>query len=343
MRTLDRRSFIQRSAGTLGGIAVAPTLLAPTPSGTGPTVGGPDAAPTAEPGLPGFYRFHLGDMEVTVLSDGSFRLPTELFAFDVDAGTREPYLQERLVPLDEHPLGSNPVVIDTGAARVLVDAGSGISDVSDDPVARHRGRLLPMLAAAGIPSDSIDTIILTHAHPDHLGGLVDRGTGDVVFPEAEIVVSEVELDHWSDEDLASRSAEWTAPIVPGVQEVLGSVDDRLRTVRDGDEVVAGIRTVASPGHTPGHIAPILEAGGQQVLFLGDAVVTTHMSFEHPEWQFLFDLDPEEAGRTRRQLLDRAATDRILLLGYHFPFPGVGYALRYRDGFRWHPAGWRVMP
>ena len=80
-----------------------------------------------------------------------------------------------------------------------------------------------------------------------------------------------------------------------------------------------------------------------MFFLGDAVVTTHMSFEHPEWQFLFDLDPEEAGRTRRQLLDRAATDRILLLGYHFPFPGVGYALRYRGGFRWHPAGWRVMP
>jgi hypothetical protein len=151
-------------------------------------------------------------------------------------------------------------------------------------------------------------------------------------PNAEVVLPGEEPEHWTGDDPADSVFQ------PTIERTLAAVDGRLGPIRGGDEVVSGMGSLA----TAGHLALSLEGAGQQVLVVVDALVSIHSAFEHPEWGFLLDADEAQTGRMRRKPLDRAATDQVLLLGYHFPFPGIGYALRSGDTYRWHPAGWRVL-
>jgi glyoxylase-like metal-dependent hydrolase (beta-lactamase superfamily II) len=334
MSFLDRRGFIRSSAAALAGACLVPVRVRgreSAPGGEGPC--------GALFSTPGFYRFSLGDLGITVLNDGSGRLPSEIFAVNVEPGPREAYFRSRMVPLDGHPIEICPVLIETGTRRILVDAGMGPGAAATSLA----GRLDRALAVVGVAPDDVDLVIVTHAHPDHHGGLLHSDGTTPVFPRAEVLLSDVELDFWRREDLAERSPDWMVPLVPGIQRVLGALDGRLRPVRADEDLGEGIRTLATPGHTPGHMGLALEGGGKELLLAGDALVSTHMNFEHPEWHFLYDLEPERAGDTRRRLLDRSAVDGTLLLGYHFPFPGLGYALRDGGAFRWHPAAWNVLP
>jgi glyoxylase-like metal-dependent hydrolase (beta-lactamase superfamily II) len=293
---------------------------------------------------PGFYRLALGEVEITVLNDGFFTLPAavpgmdmsphELSAMNVDPATREEYFQSRLVPDDDMPLELSPVVIDSGGRRVLVD--TGWSAVMAPMTTGHLGAALD---AAGITPQSIDVVILTHCHADHLGGLVDPATGAPSFPNAEVVLSDVELDLWTGALAEERFQDIRLPMI---QNVLGAVDDRLRPIRPGAEVSPGITSLEAHGHTQGHMALIVESADRTLLLPGDAIVTIHAAFERPEWQNLFDHDPERAATTRRRLLERAASDEMLILGYHFPFPGLGLALRDEQAYRWYPAAWTVL-
>jgi glyoxylase-like metal-dependent hydrolase (beta-lactamase superfamily II) len=336
MGHFDRRRFLELNAAALAGAALTPA----TALGTSPSPAAA-ASPPGRDASPGFYRFSAEDAEVTVLSDGHFHFPMELVGIDVDPlefqaasvdpETREEYFRSRMVPSDHIPLQTSPVLIDSGERRTLVDAGVG--EAEQTPTA---GRLARSLEAAGASPESVDTVVLTHAHPDHLGGLLDPATGAPLCPDAELVVSDVELDYWRS-DAADAN-----PLAPPAREVLGALDDRIRTVGMDDEVATGIRSVPSPGHTPGHVSIAVEAGDESLLLAGDAIVFTHASFERPEWELMIDLDPEVAGQTRRRLLDRAVADEMLLVGYHFPFPGLGYALEDGDAFRFHPAGWTVL-
>lgn len=300
--------------------------------------------PSREPS-PGFYRFGLGDLEITVLSDGPFHFPVDLLvdevhpfefqAFNVEPEVREPYFRSRLAPSDRIPLETNPVVIDSGERRTLVDSGFGGGE-NAPPTA---GRLATSLRAAGVPPKGIDQVVLTHAHPDHLGGLLDPTSGTPTFPEAEIVLSDQELHFWMSDEAprALKSIVEVEALLEPARGVLGTLDDRLRTVQPEEEVTTGIQAIASPGHTPGHLALAVEDGGREALLTGDAIALIHAHFEHPDWEIYVDLDREEATRSRRRLLDRAAADEMLILGYHFPFPGLGHALRDGDAYRWYPA------
>jgi glyoxylase-like metal-dependent hydrolase (beta-lactamase superfamily II) len=331
---LNRRQFIRTGASALAGAAMVPSVVSGKPAGR--------IENTSEEFIhrsPGFYRFALNETEITVFSDGSFRLPSEIFAFSAEQAPREEYFRSRKIPLDEVPMQSSPVLIDTESHRVLVDSGSGYSGQED----ATNGRLGMALQVADISPESVDVVILTHAHPDHLGGLLHHETQDAIFPNAEIVISDSELDFWSDDDVGSRLPDWMDPFLPGIKSVLEGMDGRFRTVRDGEEIVNGIRSVASPGHTPGHIAIVLESGDQELLIVGDSITNIHIDFEHPGWHFGFDLNPERASSNRKRLLDMASTDGMLILGYHFPFPGLGYALQRGSAWQWYPAGWTVLP
>ena len=234
-------------------------------------------------------------------------------------------LEARDIAGQDIPLSYTCLYVDTGSHKVLIDTGNGVE---------REGTLVANLEAAGIQPDDIDTVVLTHAHGDHYGGLLDTDA-QRQFPNAEIVISRAEWDYHSTADyletLKSRSIDLHQLFVRNVLELKSHV----RLVEHGEEIVPGIRLVAAPGHTMHHAAIEIRSAGKVLLNAGDAWVHP-VNVEYPEWQFFRDADMEKAIQTRWQLATLAAHDNMIVLGYHFPFPGL-IRISHDDGvFRYEP-------
>ncbi len=289
---------------------------------------GPVGAPNS-----GHVRFALGEMQLTVLSDGFFRRPVSSIAVNADPAARDAFLGAHFLPVDEGYSHTNHIVIDSGAARVLVDVGSG------DRFLPTTGRLMDNLATAGIDPGSITHVIITHAHPDHIWGIRD-GFDEAILPDIPYFIGATEHDFWMQDDLVNRVPAEMQQFVLGAQNSIGVDGADWTLLAPGQEVVPGIRVIDTPGHTPGHMSVVLESGSEQLIVLADALTNPYLDFAHPEWVNEADMDAEQTIATRRRLLDMAATDRMAVLGYHFPFPGVGNVLRDGDSYRFIPALWR---
>jgi glyoxylase-like metal-dependent hydrolase (beta-lactamase superfamily II) len=205
-------------------------------------------------------------------------------------------------------------LVDGAGEAALVDAGIGAG--TDEILANVR--------AAGVALADVRLLLLTHAHPDHLWGVADAAGTRLLFPRAEYVLAGTERDFWTAPDLAGRMPDDLRTMVETTQQHLKTVAERVRTVMPGAEVVPGIATVDTAGHTPGHVSLHIVSGGEELLCTGDAISHPAVSFRRPDWHLGFDADPEQGAKVRRGLLDRCATDRPLVASYHLPFPGVGH-------------------
>ena len=323
MLMLDRRRLLRAGSAAAGAAALAPTATAPALSRA------PQAGKLAQPG---FYRFKLGTIEITVISDGTLAFPTETPWGDRAEDARG-LLTSTFHTSRPEVVQINTTLVNTGDKLLLIDAGCGV-----DKFQKTNGRLVGNLAAAGYAPGDIDMILFTHAHFDHLWGISDHENASLLFPSAEFVASETEVAFWSAPDLADKLPPAQQPQVTQVNLKLAT--PRLRLIKAMAEVVPGVTTFGTPGHTPGHLAVNISSGREELLLTGDVVVNSAVSFLHPEWPFGFDIDVPLATKTRMAFLDRAAADKTLVGSYHLPFPGFGHVVREGSGYRWLPADWQ---
>jgi glyoxylase-like metal-dependent hydrolase (beta-lactamase superfamily II) len=312
----SRRGVLMMAAG-----AAASPLL---------TRAGELAAPAAAQ-VAGWARFPIGGFTVTMVSDGNLVLPADTLAVDLPPEELTAFLESRHRDPETRFSHTNHAVIDAGEARVLVDVGSG------DRFQPSAGRLTENLAAAGIALDSITHVVLTHAHPDHVWGMMDDFGDEPRIPAPNYAMGAQEFDWWTAEGRVEQVPEAMQAFVVGARNALLPMAERIRMVEDGAEIVPGVRIIATPGHTPGHMSVMVESEGEAMLVAGDALTHAYVSFERPEWRFAFDMDAEQAAATRRRLLDRVATEGVALSAYHLPFPGVGHAVRDGEAWRFLPA------
>jgi glyoxylase-like metal-dependent hydrolase (beta-lactamase superfamily II) len=283
---------------------------------------------------PGVHHFAFGDIVVTALNDGMLGAPMlDFFDFVTNVPRREAEAMHRAAFLAVPPrLAVNCYLVYLADRLVLIDGGCGAV------FGPSLGRLAGNLAALGVKPADIDTVLVTHLHPDHVGGLVDAG-GQAVFPNAELVVHAVESAYWSDPAVLAAAPEGQEQQAVRLSlATIAAYRDRTRSVTGG-EVLGGVTAVPAPGHTPGHTGWLIASGGDGLLVWGDIVHLPGLQFARPDAGMAFDVDGALAIATRRRILDMAATDRLCVAGMHMDFPGFGHVVRAGSGYAFIGEPW----
>ena len=278
---------------------------------------------------PYFHRMKVGDAEVTVVSDGPLPLgpPKGTFTGASDDEIKKMLVDNFLSP-DNIVLEQNSPVVNTGDKLILFDTGMGASKAFGPTT----GRQQKSMKEAGIKPEDIDAVVFTHAHIDHIGGVVDENN-KVLFPNAQYYISQADLDFWTDEGKANGALK---DFVVHARKNLLPVRDRIVFYKDGQEFLPGVQAIAAPGHTVGHTIFMVTSNGKSFCFLGDLSHHPVLLLEKPRMQFSYDTDPAQAAETRVKLLDRLAADKIPVMAYHFAWPGIGHVAKQGDGFRYFP-------
>jgi glyoxylase-like metal-dependent hydrolase (beta-lactamase superfamily II) len=282
----------------------------------------------------GAYSFQVGTICCTVLSDGYFSYPTPWFFPNADPQELAAALKDRRLPHDQILSPYTCLLIETGRHVVLVDTGAGDGLTTS-------GAIGARLEMSGIRARDVDTVILTHAHPDHIGGAVDSH-GRPAFPHARYLLSEAECDFWNAPHAGLHDLQLPGDVKSDMSETarrcLQILRHHIEPLAGETEIVPGVHAIPAPGHTPGHLALLLASGEDRLLNLGDAAAHP-LHLEHPAWHNGFDQAPAQAVCTRRSLVERAVQERMHVMAFHFPFPSVGrVAPRTEGGWDWLP-GW----
>ena len=286
--------------------------------------------PMANEQIPAAYRFKLGqDLECTVVSDGPLRLGT--FSADLFKGLTQERIDEfvaaNFLDRDNFVIDQNALVVNTGGKLVLIDTGMGFRKVYGP----RTGHLLANLRAAGIDPAAIDVVALSHAHPDHVWGLVGED-GKPRFPNAQIHLTEADLAYWTDEAKLSDPA--LGHYIGAIRDTLLPLRDRIVFLKDGQEVVTGLQALATPGHTVGHTSFVISSQNSAIVYTADLAHQPVLQMENPRAEFARDTDPRQGVSSRLRVFDMVASGKIAVIAYHFPWPGIGHVAKSGDHYRY---------
>lgn len=275
-------------------------------------------APMMGGGTSTFNRFRLGDFEVTALLAGTRTVEGTQGIFGMNVSEEE-FAQASAaahIPADKAQFFFTPTVVNTGTELILFDTGL------------NGAGIVGALASAGYMPDQVDTVVLTHMHGDHIGGLMTDGSP--TFKNARYITGSVEHNHWSGTD----NEGFANNVVP--------LNDQIAFLDDGGSIASGITAVAAFGHTPGHMGYMLESGGSQLMLTADLANHYVWSLAYPDWEVRFDIDKAMAAQSRRKVLGMLAADKVPFIGYHMPWPALGYVDTRDDGFHYVPATYQLM-
>ncbi|MBV6657761.1 MAG: MBL fold metallo-hydrolase [Devosiaceae bacterium] len=316
---ITRRSF------GLGGLAAlaTPAILSATAF--------PTMAQVMTSAAPAMFDAPLGRYRITSLFDGMG--PLQKGMFFGDAAAIDATLAAAGIEGDGLPTPINAFLLQSDDRTILIDAGIGDLEFFGPGL----GRVSDGLAAAGVAPEDVDTVIITHAHGDHIGGLLSGG--GAAFPNAETFILEAEQGFWGDAGIMAQAPEEAQGAFQLAQAVFGAYGDRLRPVASGTEVAPGVTLELSAGHTPGHALVHIDGGDRELLMVADTLHSSVLHTALPDVGFGFDTDAEQAAASRRRVFDRAATDNMLIAATHVAFPGFGRFVRAGDAYRYVPASW----
>ncbi|SEA46840.1 MBL fold metallo-hydrolase [Rubrimonas cliftonensis] len=286
------------------------------------------AAPMQGPMRPGVRRVALGGFEVTTLHDGYVVAgdPHGIFGTDRPQAEVHALAEENLLPATALVNNYTVTLLNTGAELILFDTGNAPATEGT------RGFTLARLAEAGVSPEQIDVVVITHMHGDHIGGLMTDGAP--TFPNARYVMGAREYDAWTNGGVPEERAAGVIPIVTPLAE-------KTTFIEPGQSVVSGVEAVEAFGHAPGHMVYHLESEGRRLMVTADTANHFVLSLQRPDWEVRFDMDKAAAAATRRKIFGMIAADRVPFIGYHMPFPAIGYVEALGEGFRYIPETYQL--
>jgi glyoxylase-like metal-dependent hydrolase (beta-lactamase superfamily II) len=291
-------------------------------------------APMAKTPAPGYFRIMLGDFEVTALSDGTVDIPVSQLLKEAPAKTDQALAKSFL----KSPLETsvNAFLINTGNKLVLIDTGSG------PLLGPTLGKLLTNLKASGYQPEQVDDVYITHLHPDHIGGLVVDGK--LIFPNATVHANKRDVDFWLSQGNLDKAPADTKSYFQGAMASLNPyiAAKKLLTFDGNDELMPGVNSYASPGHTVGHTTYIIQSNGQKLIIIGDLIHVAVVQFGHPGVSIGFDSDTQAAASSRNKAFSAAAGDGALIGAAHLQFPGLGHIRRSGKAYEWIPVNYTQM-
>lgn len=314
MFSISRRDFVVSTAlatafGLGGRLSIVPALAQVTPDPKKPSV-----------------TYKIGLAEITAIYDGIWEKPHDpAFIANASVDDVKAAMVKAGLPAEFVSIPFTVVVVKNGGKTILCDSGTG------GQVSPTAGKMMTNMKAAGIDPAKIDTILISHMHPDHIFGLMEKGTNNQVFPNAEILVSDVEYKFWTDPAVIDRLPEARKGLARRIQATFPNWKN-VRQVSGEPEVAPGIRFVNAPGHTPGHRAFHLSSGNSQLMISNDTAYVPALVAANPGWHGAYDQDAPLAETSRRKLMDRVVADNIMICGYHFPFPGAAMLRKDGDGY-----------
>jgi glyoxylase-like metal-dependent hydrolase (beta-lactamase superfamily II) len=280
--------------------------------------------------IPGVYHRKIGDILITSISDGYLDGTLDVMR-NVDVEKAKQILSDAFRPARRTSV--NTFLIQSKGRMALVDTGSG------DYMGPTAGFVQRNLIAGGIDPKAIDTVLLTHMHPDHSAGLTDMSNGELLFPNAELAMHENEPAHWFDNGALAKASEREAKLFfQAGREQVAPYKKRTRLFKQG-EVFPGVTAIPSHGHTPGHTAFLVASGNEQLMIWGDTVHVPEVQTAIPEAGMAFDTDLAAAAASRKRMFDRVSADGVLIAGMHLHFPAFARLARRGDAYALYPEAW----